>query len=516
MMSQNEEASMFEYFTVSIAMVFLLSLSLVFFLKYKNMLGKNTLKAVITGGFSIILTCVSFPFITGYLMSVADELSRLLNFPIGSGFAIICSSIIYLGTILLLAIYISNTVLAYKVEEASKNKRSPIIEGMINILAGFANRVMPDRWRVSWMGPAAALEGRSVGSIYADADGEAQIDTSEESIAIPDKTDEKTPAESGNDVCAENNNSEPGDNSQSAELQGAGKSDENIEQIPFDSEKNTDKIGVEAVFNENNANHNDTSLGIENEPDLNAEKDGEVPDESQETITKENSGLQVDNLFSEEENANDEGIDDAADHGISCNSSDEDAVLNEPVMSESINELNNGNTIECNQTGDEISNCSTEETFNIIGEVGKTDEKEESKAAADLMEEVKDRADEIKGEPDRADNAIEEFNEAVDKTEESLEPENAADEDNDKLEKYIYEAFRLKSRKNFEGAIQSYMNALELKPEDSVVFLIVTDICTLYKQLGQADLAKDILQSFMTEYGSVMSQEIKIEIEKNL
>jgi len=49
-----------------------------------------------------------------------------------------------------------------------------------------------------------------------------------------------------------------------------------------------------------------------------------------------------------------------------------------------------------------------------------------------------------------------------------------------------------------------------------MIFLIVLDVCTLYKDLGKADLAKLILESYAEKYSDVMDESIRHEIEKNL
>ena len=80
----------------------------------------------------------------------------------------------------------------------------------------------------------------------------------------------------------------------------------------------------------------------------------------------------------------------------------------------------------------------------------------------------------------------------------------------------IDEAFRLKERKDLEGAILYYMYALDKKPEKDLVFWIILDICVLYKSLGQTELAKEILESYVNAYGDAMDVALKAEIERNL
>lgn len=80
----------------------------------------------------------------------------------------------------------------------------------------------------------------------------------------------------------------------------------------------------------------------------------------------------------------------------------------------------------------------------------------------------------------------------------------------------IDEAFRLKENKDLEGAILYYMYALDRKPDTDLVFWIILDICVLYKALGQAELAREILESYAASYGDVMDESVKAEIERNL
>jgi tetratricopeptide (TPR) repeat protein len=80
----------------------------------------------------------------------------------------------------------------------------------------------------------------------------------------------------------------------------------------------------------------------------------------------------------------------------------------------------------------------------------------------------------------------------------------------------INEAFRLKERGDSEGAILYYMYALDKNPDKDLTFWIILDICVLYKSLGQAELARDILESIIAGYGNVLDVSVKAEIERNL
>jgi hypothetical protein len=80
-------------------------------------------------------------------------------------------------------------------------------------------------------------------------------------------------------------------------------------------------------------------------------------------------------------------------------------------------------------------------------------------------------------------------------------------------------AFKQKSNEDYQGAIESFTQALNVVAEDEsneVVFWIVLDICILYKKLGQGELAKEILNGYYSEYKGLMSEEIREKIENNL
>lgn len=84
------------------------------------------------------------------------------------------------------------------------------------------------------------------------------------------------------------------------------------------------------------------------------------------------------------------------------------------------------------------------------------------------------------------------------------------------IDEYVNEAFRLKESGDLEGAIIYYMYALDKKPDNDLVFWIILDTCVLYKELGQTQLAKEILESYVAGYGNLMDESIMAEIEKNL
>ena len=108
----------------------------------------------------------------------------------------------------------------------------------------------------------------------------------------------------------------------------------------------------------------------------------------------------------------------------------------------------------------------------------------------------------------------------VENADEDSVDEDSADEDNsndkDSVEKYINQAFRLKENGDLEGAVGCYIRILEEKPSNDVVFRIVLDTCAVYKSLGKGDLAKYILESYVSSYSHLMSEDVRLQIEKNI
>lgn len=84
------------------------------------------------------------------------------------------------------------------------------------------------------------------------------------------------------------------------------------------------------------------------------------------------------------------------------------------------------------------------------------------------------------------------------------------------IEECIEGAFKLKETDDVEGAILYFMDALDKKPRKELTFWIVLDICVLYKNLGQVELAYDILNSYHDAFGDLMDTSVKEEIESNL
>jgi len=76
----------------------------------------------------------------------------------------------------------------------------------------------------------------------------------------------------------------------------------------------------------------------------------------------------------------------------------------------------------------------------------------------------------------------------------------------------VLKAFESKDADRKEEAIECYMEALQNEPDNEMIFWIVLDVCALYKQLGLSELAKNILEGLVSEYGTAIQPEVKMEI----
>jgi len=93
---------------------------------------------------------------------------------------------------------------------------------------------------------------------------------------------------------------------------------------------------------------------------------------------------------------------------------------------------------------------------------------------------------------------------------------NAHDSINMTIYECIDEAFRLKEQGDLEGSVINFMHALDKNPDRSLVFWIVIEICVLYRDLGQNELAYELLNSYYDAFGDIMDEAVRSEIENNL
>jgi tetratricopeptide (TPR) repeat protein len=98
-----------------------------------------------------------------------------------------------------------------------------------------------------------------------------------------------------------------------------------------------------------------------------------------------------------------------------------------------------------------------------------------------------------------------------------VEPDAAVEEKSSlTIEQCIDKAFLLKESGMIWEAIEYYIEALDKKPDDQLMLWIVVDICSLYKQQGKDDMAKEMMQSFIESFGDEMDAKTKEEILRNI
>lgn len=101
--------------------------------------------------------------------------------------------------------------------------------------------------------------------------------------------------------------------------------------------------------------------------------------------------------------------------------------------------------------------------------------------------------------------------------EETADCETGFSEPANEAELLVLRAFDCKVKGQREQAIQHYTKALEHSSlQGDMVYWIVLDICTLYKQLGLNELACSILNGIAERFGDVISPAIRKEIFNNL
>jgi hypothetical protein len=107
----------------------------------------------------------------------------------------------------------------------------------------------------------------------------------------------------------------------------------------------------------------------------------------------------------------------------------------------------------------------------------------------------------------------------IDKMRVDMSPEPAVDisQLNElSLHETIEKAFLLKQKGDEMEAAVLYTSALDKMPDDETAFWIVLDICVIYKNAGKADLAEDILLTYIEEFENLMSETVKDQILQSL
>ncbi len=96
----------------------------------------------------------------------------------------------------------------------------------------------------------------------------------------------------------------------------------------------------------------------------------------------------------------------------------------------------------------------------------------------------------------------------------SFKPCSQAEKNN--VEACIEKAFDFKAKGQLLEAVECYIKALDKGPEDDLILWIVVDICSLYKQLGQDYMAKEMMMSYIETFGDNLSPQVREEIMGSL
>ena len=79
--------------------------------------------------------------------------------------------------------------------------------------------------------------------------------------------------------------------------------------------------------------------------------------------------------------------------------------------------------------------------------------------------------------------------------------------------KILEKAMDDKDNKDYEAAIKAYEAALVLRPDKELCYLIILDLCSLYKMTGQTELVYKLLDSNPCE---LLDSDKKADIIRNI
>lgn len=440
-------------FLYTFAVIVMIAFSSILLAFILNKNGMLNLQTILSIAFSSFLICLLVPVIFSAFIGYSDPNGALPAIPMGFVLVLLIIIIVYVTLLLLFTIVVSEFALDKKLVKANY-----LVKALLRTVTAAGKRVTALRFKPSYSG----------------IDVEALISAKEESLK-----------EASDDKLQYNDNLEKS----------------------VDSVQIIDKMGVDIV----NA-----------EVDVRSES-SDLPEYEVETDYFSNDGYN-DDIIEDIIPLNDECLD-----GIAAASVEEpdNEELEAAACIEAV--LPPENDISGNEYMEEAAVSSEElisDSLQADDEVERNGQPESEDTSGSSLEEltvsndaVVDAALEVAYE-DEVYNIIEQeaasFSEDV--TQEPVQSviANEINSDFENINDYIEEAFRLKGTGDLEGAILHYMYALDKGLENEAVFWVILDMCVLYKELGQAEMARDILESYVESYGSVMDAAIKAEIERNL
>lgn len=148
--------------------------------------------------------------------------------------------------------------------------------------------------------------------------------------------------------------------------------------------------------------------------------------------------------------------------------------------------------------------------FGMIGQDAFSEEEQKTESAESLSFSSADLQDKIESNEKIVDtsNIIDKM--GIDAVTDSAHP--VPEQQGNSLTEIIQKAFLLKQQGDIMEAAALYMAALDQKPDNETAFWIVLDICAIYKNTGHADLAEDILLTYIDTFEHLMSEEVKDQI----
>jgi hypothetical protein len=539
---------MYQYFVVTITLAVMSSVLFAHFLDKKSMSKKHKIMAVVLCTMSVALFSSLFPIISGLVLNITTRINEILHINLWTGFSFTVIFIAYLGGILIISVYLSTIVIAmdYKEDEDKAGAALSLIHKLFSWIVGptlkpVANEATPMENNCVSNYHAAVLQGAvEVGQniLQKPVDSQKNIDTIgigtndingesfdvDREVSLEDAMSLEYLIEE--DYFAEEEIEEP----ETEEEIAITEEEMEISELGGDESEAVaqEEVIIEEVAESEIEEPETEEIAIIEEemeiPELGGDESEAVAQE--EVIIEEIAESEIEEPEAEEEIA----IIEEEMETSELDGDESEAVAQEEVIIEEIAE----SEIEEPETEEEIA--ITEEEMEIPESGG-----DESEAVAQEEVIIEEIAESEIEEPETEEIAITEEEMETseldgDEIEENLidssltihiSDETNADTINDALvdntleevnavDRLIEEAFLLKASGDLEGAITNYMYALEHDIEDQVVFWLVLDICVLYKQLGKSDLAKDILESYVTDYGSIMNEDVKAQIISSL
>lgn len=98
----------------------------------------------------------------------------------------------------------------------------------------------------------------------------------------------------------------------------------------------------------------------------------------------------------------------------------------------------------------------------------------------------------------------------------SANMDSMPDIENLSIDECIDMAFLHKQKGEPELAVLYYMNVIDKHLPKDLALMVLLDICALYKEMGNPEVAKNVLEGYLAKFSEMLDTEEKTEIEKNL